>query len=148
MLIAVSARDGHGAPAVIATWPRLSRGAPFPTFYYLTLPRLVTAVSRLEAAGVMAQLTEQLGRDERLREAYRTAHAAYLRDREAFGVVPEIRGVSAGGMPVRVKCLHAFVAHALAVGPGVNPIGDLVLERLRGCRRGAARGPEAPRSRC
>ena len=44
-------------------------------------------------------------------------------------MVPEIAGISAGGMPVRVKCLHALVGHALAAGPGVNPVGDLALER-------------------
>ena len=32
-------------------------------------------------------------------------------------------------MPTRVKCLHALAAHSLAAGPGVNPIGDLALER-------------------
>ena len=37
--------------------------------------------------------------------------------------------MSAGGMPTRVKCLHALIGHALAAGPGVNPIGDLALER-------------------
>ena len=36
-------------------------------------------------------------------------------------------GVSAGGMPDRVKCLHALVGHALAAGPGVNPLGDAAL---------------------
>ncbi|MBX3087728.1 MAG: DUF501 domain-containing protein, partial [Cryobacterium sp.] len=43
-------------------------------------------------------------------------------------VVEELDGISAGGMPSRVKCLHALVAHVLAAGPGVNPIGDLALE--------------------
>jgi len=42
--------------------------------------------------------------------------------------VPEIAGISAGGMPTRVKCLHALAGHALAAGPGVNPIGDRALE--------------------
>jgi hypothetical protein len=42
--------------------------------------------------------------------------------------VPELDGVSAGGMPTRVKCLHALVAHTLAAGSGVNPIGDRALE--------------------
>ena len=32
-------------------------------------------------------------------------------------------------MPDRVKCLHALAAHSLAAGPGVNPIGDLALQR-------------------
>jgi hypothetical protein len=34
-------------------------------------------------------------------------------------------------MPTRVKCLHVLVAHSLAAGPGVNPLGDEVLELLR-----------------
>jgi hypothetical protein len=33
-------------------------------------------------------------------------------------------------MPKRVKCLHALLAHALAAGPGVNPIGDEVRELI------------------
>jgi hypothetical protein len=38
-------------------------------------------------------------------------------------VVPLPPGTpSAGGMPERVKCLHALVAHELAV-PGANPLG-------------------------
>ena len=47
----------------------------------------------------------------------------------AYCAVPAVAGVSAGGMPTRVKCLHALIGHALAAGPGVNPIGDLALER-------------------
>jgi hypothetical protein len=33
-------------------------------------------------------------------------------------------------MPDRVKCLHALVAHALAAGRGVNPLGDEALDAL------------------
>ena len=68
--------------------------------------------------------------DTELAAAYRLAHEAYLADREELGHVEEIAGVSAGGMPTRVKCLHVLVGHALAAGPGVNPIGDLVLAEL------------------
>ena len=42
----------------------------------------------------------------------------------------EIEGISAGGMPSRVKCLHVLVAHSLAVGPGVNPLGDEAVDLL------------------
>ncbi len=56
-----------------------------------------------------------------LRCAYRRAHEQYLADRERLDSVPEIAGVSAGGMPDRVKCLHALVAHALAAGDGRQP---------------------------
>ena len=44
--------------------------------------------------------------------------------------MPEIAGVSAGGMPTRVKCLHVLAGQALAQGRGVNPLGDEVLDLL------------------
>ncbi len=59
------------------------------------------------------------------------AHERYLEARAPSSAsVPEIEGVSAGGMPDRVKCLHVLAGQALAQGPGVNPLGDEVLERL------------------
>ena len=79
----------------------------------------------------MAEMTRRLGEDEDLAERYRAAHEAYLADRAALGVVPEIEGISAGGMPTRVKCLHVLVGHALAAGPGVNPLGDEALALVR-----------------
>lgn len=78
----------------------------------------------------MAEMAERLTVDEDLARAYRRAHLCYLADREAMGDVPEIAGVSAGGMPSRVKCLHALAGHALAAGPGVNPFGDETLARI------------------
>ena len=58
-------------------------------------------------------------------------HQAYLAEREKLGHVDEIAGISAGGMPTRVKCLHALVGHSLAAGAGVNPIGDIAIETMR-----------------
>lgn len=113
-----------GKPGVVATEPRLPNGTPFPTTYYLTCPRATAACSTLESRGVMAEMTERLAEDEELAAAHRTAHEAYLADRGRLGHVPEIDGISAGGMPTRVKCLHVLVGHALAAGPGVNPLGD------------------------
>jgi hypothetical protein len=75
-------------------------------------------------------MTARLGSDPDLAAAYQQAHQDYLRRRELLAVVPEIAGVSAGGMPDRVKCLHVLAAHALAAGPGVNPLGDEVLAAL------------------
>ena len=46
--------------------------------------------------------------------------------------------VTAGGMPDRVKCLHVLVAHALAVGRGVNPLGDRAVDMLGDYVRGGA----------
>lgn len=126
-VVGVAARCVCGAPTVVATAPRLSDGTPFPTFYYLCHPEAVAAVSRLEAGHAMEAFARLLTEDEDIADAYGRAHLSYLVDRERFGMVPEIARVSAGGMPSRVKCLHALVAHSLAAGPGVNPIGDRAL---------------------
>lgn len=119
-----------GKPGVVATVPRLPDGTPFPTTYYLTCPRAMAGCSTLEAEGLMADMTERLATDPELAAGYLAAHESYLADRAALGSVPEIEGVSAGGMPGRVKCLHVLAAHALAAGPGVNPLGDETLARL------------------
>ena len=119
-----------GKPAVMATQPRLPDGSPFPTMYYLTCPRAVAACSSLEAQGLMAEMNRRLSHDRDLAAAYRRAHEQYLTDRERLEPVPEITGVTAGGMPDRVKCLHALVAHSLAAGEGVNPLGDEAVRAL------------------
>ncbi|MFW6597310.1 DUF501 domain-containing protein [Propionibacteriaceae bacterium Y2011] len=119
-----------GKPGVVVTEPRLPDGTPFPTTYYLTCPRAVAGCSTLESQGVMAEMTDRLGVDADLAARYRAAHQAYLADRAKLGEVPEIDGISAGGMPDRVKCLHVLAGHALAAGPGVNVLGDEVLAAL------------------
>jgi hypothetical protein len=126
-VVGIAARTRDGAPAVVATAPRLADGTPFPTFYYLTHPTLVAAVSRLEAEGRMREWSPLVEADGPFAAQHAAAHAAYLADRATAGDVPEVAGISAGGMPARVKCLHALAGHALAAGPGVNPIGDLAL---------------------
>ena len=127
-IVAIAARCICGNPIVVQTKPRLSDGTPFPTMYYLTLPAATAALSRLEADGVMVELQDRLGTDPEFANAYQVAHEQYLADRAKLGDVPEIDGISAGGMPTRVKCLHALAGHALAAGPGVNLVGDAALE--------------------
>lgn len=124
-----------GRPLVVVTEPRLPNGTPFPTTYYLTAPRINSRIGTLEASGVMRAMQDRLGEDAELATAYRAAHDSYLEDRTFVGdarglEVPEIDGVSAGGMPDRVKCLHVLAAHALAAGRGRNPLGDETLDRL------------------
>jgi uncharacterized protein len=116
-----------GRPDVVETAPRLPDGTPFPTLYYLTCPRAAAAVSRLEAAGLMRTMTGRLAEDADLRAAYQAAHRDYLSRRRdaalAAGLEPLPDGTqSAGGMPERIKCLHALLAHELAI-PGSNPFG-------------------------
>jgi len=129
-VLSVAHRCPCGLPDVLLTAPRLPDGTPFPTIYYVTCPRLTGAISTLETSGMMRTMTIRLGRDGALADAYAAAHADYLRHRSELGEVAEIDGISAGGMPTRVKCLHALVGHSLAVGPGVNPLGDEALEAL------------------
>lgn len=130
-VVAVAARCACGNPTVVHTAPRLPDGTPFPTQYYLTHPGAVSAVSTLEANGVMKTMQDRLATEPDLAAAYSAAHERYLEDRYAMEDVPEIHGISAGGMPDRVKCLHVLAGHALAAGPGVNPLGDETLALIR-----------------
>lgn len=124
----VAHRCPCGLPSVVQTAPRLEDGTPFPTLYYLTCSRLCSRMSTLEADGRMREMTERLAEDPALADAYQRAHEAYLAERDAIESLGT--GVSAGGMPDRVKCLHVHAAHALAAGPGVNPFGDEALAEV------------------
>ena len=126
-VVAIAARCVCGRPTVVRTAPRLPDGTPFPTTFYLTHPRAVAAVATLEATGTMREMTERLAVDAELSAGHLRAHEDFLRRRAELGEVAEINGISAGGMPNRVKCLHVLVGHALAVGPGVSPLGDEAL---------------------
>ncbi|WP_030897518.1 DUF501 domain-containing protein [Streptomyces sp. NRRL F-5126] len=127
-LRAIAHRCPCGLPDVVETAPRLPDGTPFPTTYYLTCPRAASAIGTLEANGVMREMTERLATDPELAAAYRAAHEDYLARRDAIEVLAGFP--SAGGMPDRVKCLHVLVAHSLAAGPGVNPLGDEAIAML------------------
>ncbi|MDL4772305.1 MULTISPECIES: DUF501 domain-containing protein [Thermomonosporaceae] len=130
----VAYRCPCGLPAVIETAPRLPDGTPFPTLFYLTCPKAASAIGSLEGEGTMRGMQERLGDDPGLKAGYDAAHDDYLARRDEAaredGVEPLPAGTqSAGGMPERVKCLHALVAHELAV-PGVNPFGREALDAL------------------
>ena len=127
-MLDVAHRCPCGQPTVVRTAPRLEDGTPFPTLYYLTCPRLASRLGTLEVEGRMREMTERLASDLELAAAYTRAHEAYLAERDA--IAPLGTQVTAGGMPDRVKCLHALAAHALAAGPGVNPLGDEALAEV------------------
>ena len=146
---AVGHRCPCGNPDVVVTEPRLPDGTPFPTTFYLTCRRATSLIGSLEGSGLMTEMTERLGSDPDLAASYAAAHERYLEAREAIGEVPEIAGVSAGGMPTRVKCLHVLAAQALVHGRGVNPLGDEALDRIgawwdAGPCVAAVPGPSAP----
>jgi uncharacterized protein len=124
----VAHRCGCGLPDVVETSPRLEDGTPFPTLFYLTCPKVRSAIGRLEASGLMKEMTDRLATDPDLSDRYQRAHEDYLARRDA--IEPLGTTVTAGGMPTRVKCLHVLVAHSLAAGRGVNPFGDEALALL------------------
>ena len=135
-VIEIPARCVCGNPLVAATAPRLSNGSPFPTVFYLAHPAITAAASRLEAWVLMYEMTDALAADTELANRYTLAHENYLAERERIRLisgtdeVPEIENISAGGMPTRVKCLHAVIGHTLAVGCGINPMGDWGLDEI------------------
>ncbi len=135
-VLGVAHRCDHGVPAVVQTAPRLPDGTPFPTLFYLCCSVLNSAIGRMEAGGVMRAMTDELAADPELAARYRAAHESYLALRNAIDDLGI--GVTAGGMPDRVKCLHVLVAHSLAVGRGVNPLGDRAVDMLPEFFRGAA----------
>ena len=135
-MVAVGACCVCGNPLAVVTRPQLEDDTPFPTTCYLTSPEVVKAVSRLEADGIMADWNTELGSHADLADSYRRAHELYLAFRSALAQrlgddEGRIAGISAGGMPKRVKCLHALTAQSLVMGPGINPLGDRVLDLVR-----------------
>jgi hypothetical protein len=128
---AVAHRCPCGLPDVVETAPRLPDGTPFPTLYYLTCPRAAAAISGLEASGMMREMAARLAADPVTRARYQRAHLDYLARRDAAADAGGLERLppgtqSAGGMPERVKCLHALAAHELAV-PGANQLGRQAL---------------------
>jgi len=129
-VIAIANRCECGNPTVVSTNPVIEETEPFPTHFYLTCKSLNSAIGTLEASGLMKEYEERLATDEDFAKKYQGAHQDYLTRRNKYGTNEAITNISAGGMPTRVKCLHALIAHSLAVGPGINPVGDDALQRI------------------
>ncbi len=124
---AVAVTCAWGLPAVQRVGPQLPGGTPFPTTFWLACPIANAAIGTLEASGVMADLTLKVQEDPELRAAYVGADTRYVAFRDQLGP-PVPSGMSAGGMPDRVKCLHALYGHHLATDD--NPIGAWVAEQI------------------
>jgi exopolyphosphatase/guanosine-5'-triphosphate,3'-diphosphate pyrophosphatase len=123
----VVARCPDGHPLVIRDHPVDREGNPFPTLYWLTCPRAVRAVSRLESEGWIRRLADRAREDADLATALERAHRAYAEERGRFH--PDARewgGV--GGSRAGVKCLHAHYANHVAGGD--DPVGAWVAERI------------------
>lgn len=124
---AAAVRCGWGLPAVLRVDPTLDDGTPFPTTFWLACPIASSRVGRLEAEGAMVGLNQRLGEDEDMALEYAAGHQRFLAFRDDLGGPLPRAQATAGGMPDRVKCLHALYGHHLATRD--NPVGGWVGER-------------------
>ena len=122
----VVVRDDSGDPVVLLNAPLLDDGTPMPTRYWLVGRAEVIAVSRLEAAGGVAEADATI--DPHL---IARAHERYAAERDA-ALPPDHRGPrptgGVGGTRRGVKCLHAHYGWYLAGGD--DPVGRWVAARL------------------
>jgi len=141
----VAVRCPWGLPAVTEQEPYDEAGAPFPTTYYLTCPHLVAAISRMEAAGGVERWSAAVAADPGLADDLERATVEQRRVRRelaggrtgADGGSSLASGIGGSRNPLRLKCLHAHAAYALA-RPGYR-LGEGVLAEL---------GPLWPHDRC
>jgi uncharacterized protein len=125
----IAVRCPFGAPAVTEQSPYDPDGEPFPTTYYVTCPHLVTAISRLEAAGGVERWTAATRADPALARSVAAADEEQrrLRHELAGGRTGRDGGASldhgvggyrpsgvGAGRSGSLKCLHAHAAFALA----------------------------------
>ena len=120
----VVVRCPAGYPAVTEQHSFDDQGEPFPTTFWLTCPKLVAAVSRLEAAGGVERWSRTAAEDRELAASVARAHA------EQRAIRPELDQGVGGARPGAqgLKCLHAHVAFALA-RPGYE-LGERILGEL------------------
>lgn len=137
----VAVRDEHARPVVIENHPAVAAAdgslQPFPTTHWLIDPGLVAAVGRLESAGAIAAINHRLANDPDLVARWAADHRRLIAyrlslltgpERDALAAVGRLAGLEQRGIAGvadfrRVKCLHAVLAHHLAVG---NALGSLV----------------------
>ncbi|MGO8682987.1 MAG: DUF501 domain-containing protein [Thermoleophilia bacterium] len=120
----VVARCRWGFPAAVENLPYDAGGRPFPTLYYATCPTLVAAVAAVESGGGVKRHEHGLQSDAAARTSLLGAVAAERRRRRMlvrrYGLpmlddgVALTGGIGGVGDQLRLKCLHAHAAHALA----------------------------------
>jgi hypothetical protein len=148
----VVVRCPYGLPAVTEQAPYDDAGEPFPTTYYLTCRHVVSALSRIEAAGGVERWSRAVEEDPALgasleratREQRRIRHSLAEAARGRDGGASLDLGIGGSGSPGHLKCLHAHVAYALA-RPGYE-LGERMLAEVEptwptdGCCSDARRG--------
>ncbi len=135
-LRAVAVRDSRGEPMVIRV-ASIVDGKPFPTLFWLIDPQLCLSIDRVEAAGVIAQLQEQIDADPALQAQMREDHEAHIAlrvsyltpaerevaERQGFLAALEARGIGGIADFSRIRCLHTWYAAHLV---NSNTVGRLL----------------------
>jgi len=120
----VVVRCPFGRPAVTEQAAYDENGEPFPTTFWLTCPHLVTAVSRLEAAGGVERWSRAAATDPELGASLEHANDEQRRVRPELDLGVGGARTGAGSL----KCLHAHIAFALA-RPGYE-LGERIVAEL------------------
>jgi hypothetical protein len=132
----VAVRCPFGLPAVTEQEPYAPGGEPFPTTYYVTCRSLVSAISRIEAAGGVERWSEAVRAEPALAASRAAADDEQRRLRRelaagrtgADGGASLELGVGGASRSGSLKCLHAHAAFALA-RPGYE-LGERILAEL------------------
>ncbi|MEH6649602.1 MAG: DUF501 domain-containing protein [Motiliproteus sp.] len=134
---AIAYQSPEGVPMVLRM-ESLVDEKPFPTLYWLCSKDLHKAISRIETAGWVKLIEQELQQDEALRNRYLANHRDYvaLRDRlmsepirrriEQLGFADLFQQYGIGGISQwdKVRCLHMQYAHYLSaseLSPDDNP---------------------------
>lgn len=145
-LFGIASRCVSGFPEVIVTHPVIFREEfleIFPTLYWLSCPRLVKEVSRLEGGGAIEEIQGQILADPELKTELVEAHHRYAQKRLALVKKPILDLIKSqhpaqydvllhsgvgGSMHPGIKCLHAHLADYLV--DRENPVGQLIIKKL------------------
>lgn len=142
-LLDIPVRCRYGYPVVLTTKPLIRDEGEFevfPTLYWLSCPKRVEEISRIESDGYVRKFEEEIASDPCLKGEYREAEERYLEaqrsllteeDREFIeekGLGGALsRGIGGIESDEHLKCLHLHLAHQLA---SKNVLGRLIQERF------------------
>lgn len=141
-LLDIPVRCRYGYPAVLTTKPLIRDEGEFevfPTLYWLSCPKRVEEVARIESNGYVRKLEKEIGTTPGLKKEYREAEERYLETQRSLlteedqkfieekGLDDALsRGIGGIESDEHLKCLHLHLAHQLA---GENVLGKLIQER-------------------
>ncbi len=139
-LAEIALQSPDGIPIVLRM-ESLVDDEPFPTLYWLCSTDLHRAISRIETAGWVKQIEQQLQIDTELNARYQQNHRDYVHSRDHYmssaqrqriaelGFSHLFQRYGIGGIAQwdKVRCLHMQYAHYLCgEGENSNVIGALM----------------------